>query len=248
MTPYAQYSDEFGIVVNLNTKLPLPTRRESVLGFFDSFRRAYPQLTDFDCKDNGDFSLEEDREKSSHRSITLESKRASAGFVNPPDFESADQFLEHFLEITPYHLDFNQMDCEALDVVFAFDFSYAGNHDEVVAEALGISTPLDPLIQIPGAKVLNYEPSLMMALDETCRLQCRFHIETRTNAFQVRTNQFPDANITAYFTVRQYWNRQGNRSLIEAYRQQKEICNQITLANIIPNIIKPLAQAISARQ
>ncbi len=30
------------------------------------------------------------------------------------------------------------LDCEALDVMYGFDFTYEGNHDEVVAEALGV--------------------------------------------------------------------------------------------------------------
>ena len=48
----------------------------------------------------------------------------------------------------------------------------------------------------------------MLALDDGCRLQCRLSIETRTNAYQIRTGQFPEAPISVYFTVRQYWGRQ----------------------------------------
>ena len=116
------------------------------------------------------------------------------------------------LEIAPYHLDFGSLDCEALDVLFSFDFLYSGNHDEVVAEALGLNTTLESLLQVAGTKVLGYEPSLMLALDDTCRLQCRLSIETRTNAYQIRTNQFPEAPITVFFTVRQYWARQAGKS------------------------------------
>ena len=63
--------------------------------------------------------------------------------------------------------------------------------DEVVAEALGINTTLENLIALPGSRVINYEPSLMLALDESCRLQCRLSLETRTKAYQVRTGDFP---------------------------------------------------------
>ena len=123
--------------------------------------------------------------------------------------------------MAPFHLDFNPLDCEALDVLFAFDFMFSGNHDEVVAEALGLNTTLESLLQMPGSRVINYEPSLMLALDEACRLQCRLSIETRTNAYQIRTGQFPEAPISVYFTVRQYWGRQPFKDFGESYRNQR---------------------------
>ena len=41
------------------------------------------------------------------------------------------------------------LDCEALDVMFGFDFHYDGNHDEVVAEALGVGHGLEGLFELP---------------------------------------------------------------------------------------------------
>jgi len=171
--------------------MPLPSGRETILHFFDGMRKTYPTLTDFDARESGEFVLEEDREQGSYRWVTVEARRLCAGYVNPPDLESADTLHEHVLEVAPYHLDFNPLDCEALDVLFAFDFMFSGNHDEVVAEALGLNTTLESLLQMPGSRVINYEPSLMLALDDACRLQCRLSIETRTNAYQIRTGQFP---------------------------------------------------------
>src|SRR5947208_5267378 len=165
-------------------------------------------MTNFDCRESGEFVLEEDREQGSYRWVTLESRRLCSGFVNPPELEAADALHEHVLQVAPFHLDFNPLDCEALDVLFSFDFLYSGNHDEAVAEALGLNTTLESLLQVNGTKVLGYEPALMLALDDTCRLQCRLNIETRTNAYQIRTNHFPEAPITVFFTVRQYWTKQ----------------------------------------
>src|SRR5258708_15705738 len=166
--------------------MDLRSGRETVLHFFDGMRKAYPQMTDFDTRENGEFVLEEDREQGSYRWVTLESRRLCAGYVNPPELDAADALHEHVLEVAPYHLDFNPLDCEALDVLFAVDFTYTGNHDEVVAEALGLNTTLERLSQMPGSRVINYEPPLMLALDEHRRLQCRRSGETRTNAYQRR--------------------------------------------------------------
>lgn len=248
MTPYSSLCDDFGVYVYLNTKMELPTNREAVLHFFDSLQKTFPQMTDFDCRDSGEFVLEEDRESGSYRWVGMEGRRFSSGFVNPPTVEAADSQHERVLEVAPYHLDFSPLDCEALDVMFAFDFLYTGNHDEVVAEALGLNTTLENLMQIPSSRVLNYEPALMLALDDTCRLQCRLNIETRTNAFQVRTGQFPEAPISVYFTVRQYWGRQGARTFIEAYRHQRKLCQELVDNHIIPAVLKPLSQTIGNKQ
>ena len=176
MTPYSSLCDDFGIYSYVNAKLDFPTNRETVLHFFNSLQKTFPSMTDFDCRGNNEYVLEEDRESGSYRWIGLEPKRFASGYVNPPTFEVADAQHERVLEIAPYHLDFGSLDCEALDVLFSFDFLYSGNHDEVVAEALGLNTTLESLMQIQGTKVLGYEPSLMLALEDTCRLQCRLNI------------------------------------------------------------------------
>ena len=59
-------------------------------------------------------------------------------------------------------------------------------------------------MDIPGATVINCEPSLTIALDEDCRVQFRLSVETRTNAYQVRTGEFPEEQLSVYVTARQY--------------------------------------------
>jgi hypothetical protein len=248
MNPYSSLCDDFGVYVYVNTKMDLPTGRETVLHFFDRVRKTYPTMTDFDHRETGEYVLEEDREQGSYRWVTLENRRLCIGFVNPPEVEAADQINEMVLESAPYYLSCGPLDCEATDVLFAFDFLYTGNHDEVVAEALGMNTTLENILQMPGARVLNYEPSLMLALEDTCRLQCRLSIETRTNAYQIRTGQFPDAPISVYFTVRQYWGRQPYKTLLESYQNQRKVCQELVDNQIIPAIVRPLAQTIAAKQ
>ena len=88
----------------------------------------------------------------------------------------------------------------------------------------------------------------MISLDESCRLQCRLSVETRTNAYQVRTGQFPEAPISVYFTVRQYWGRQAGKTFGESYRNQRKICQELVDNHIIPAVVRPLAQTIAAKQ
>src|SRR5262249_5915375 len=127
-------------------------------------------------------------------------------------------------------------------------FAFGGKRGGVVAGALGMNTTLESLMQMQGTRVINYEPSLMLAMDDNCRLQCRLAVETRTNAYQIRTGQFPEAPISVYFTVRQYWGRQAVKDFNESYRNQRRICQELTDSHIIPGVVRPLAQTIAAKQ
>lgn len=248
MNPYSSLCDDFGVFSYLNTKLDLPNGRETVLHFFEALQKSFPQMTDFDRRENGDFALEEERESGSYRWAALETRRLAVGFVNPPTLEDADTTHERVLEVAPYHLDFSALDCEALDVTFTFDLLYAGNHDEVVAEALAAGGPTESFFSVPGARVLNFEPAVMLALDEGCRLQARLSIETRTNAYQLRTGQFPEAPISVYFTVRQYWGKQPFKTFVESYHNQRRICQELVDSTVVPTIITPLARTIANKQ
>ena len=101
MNPYSSLCDDFGVYLYLNTKMDLPSGRETVLHFFDGLRKTYPQMTDFEARDTGEFVLEEDREKGSYRWVTLETQRICTGFVNPPTLEEADTQHERVLELAP---------------------------------------------------------------------------------------------------------------------------------------------------
>src|SRR5205807_1954304 len=72
MNPYSSLCDDFGLYVYVNTKMELPSKRETVLHFFDSLQKTFPQMTDFDCRESGEYVLEEDREQGSYRWVTLE--------------------------------------------------------------------------------------------------------------------------------------------------------------------------------
>ncbi len=94
---------------------------------------------------------------------------------------------------------------------------------------------------------MNFEPSITLALDETCRLQCRLCIETRTSAYQIRTGEFTEDQISVYFTVRQYWGSGPENSFLESFRRQRAIGEELVNERLIPRVVRPLAQAIASR-
>src|SRR5262249_21158962 len=154
-------------------KLEMPSSRETVLHFFEAVQKAFPKMTDFEKRNEDEYLLEEDREAGSYRWASLDRRRLCAGFVNPPSVEDAHSPKERIPELAPYRLALSGLQTESMDVLYYFDFIYQGNHDEVVAEALATGTPLEGLAQMPASRVLHYQPTLMMALDDACQLQCR---------------------------------------------------------------------------
>ena len=247
MNSYASLCDDFGVSAYLHSKLEMPTGRESVLHFFEAVQKAFPKMTDFEKRADGEYMLEEERDAGSYRWCSLDARRMCMGFVNPPTIDDADAHNQRILEMAPYHLDLHAMQTESMDVLYYFDFVYQGNHDEVVAEALTAGTPLEGLTGIPGGRVLHFQPTLMVALDEACQLQCRLSIETRTNAYQVRTGQFPESPISVYFTVRQFWGKQPFKTFAESYQNQRRVLDELVNSHLIPNVIGPLAKAISTK-
>jgi hypothetical protein len=246
MNEYVSACDDFGLYTYLNTRMDLPSNTETVLHFFEAIQKTYPSLNEFDRRD-GEFILEEDRDQGSYRLVGMDNRRIWSGYMNPPTLEEADEQHERTLELAPYHLDLSHLNCDALDVMFAFDFVYSGNHDEVVAEAMAKDSPFEALMNMPATKILNFEPSLMLSLDEACRLQCRLNIETRSTAFQVQTGEFSELPITVYFTVRQFWNKQPFKTFVESYQNQRRIAQELVDGYVLPRIVKPLGETINAR-
>jgi hypothetical protein len=247
MNQYDVGADDFYINLNLNTEIELPSQRDTILHYFEQMRKAYPELRNFYRKESGDFVLEGDKEQASYRWLALESRRLCSGHVNPEASEDAYRQHEQVLDFAPHLLMISDLDCEALDVMYGFDFNYMGNHDELVAEALGLGGGLEGMLEVRSAHVLNYEPSITLSLDDSCRLQCRLSVETRTSAAHVRTGEYPEEQISVYFTVRQYWGAGPEQTFVQSFRRQRELGEQILLDRIIPRVIRPLAQAIASR-
>ena len=90
MNPYPTLCDDFGVYVYLHTKVDLPSSAETVLHFFDAVQKAFPDLTEFERREAGEYVLEEDREQESCRSVALDSRRLVSAYTNPPTLEDAD--------------------------------------------------------------------------------------------------------------------------------------------------------------
>jgi hypothetical protein len=247
MNRYSSLCDDFYVNMNLSTEMELPNNRETVLHFFERIQKKYPTMRNFYCREKGDFVLEEDKDRGQYRWTTIETRRVCSGYVNPPEIEEAMEQHTLALELAPYMLSVSPLDCEALDLLFGFDFTYRGNHNQLVAEALGVSPSAERLAEVPGACVINYEPSLTLALDEDCRMQCRLSIETRTSAYQVRTGDYPEEQLSVYLTARQYGSLGPDITFVSALDQLSQTCHEMVDAHVVDNVLRPLARAIALK-
>lgn len=247
MISYDTLADDFYINMTLNTEMSLPSGRETVLAFFERFQKSFPAMRNFYARENGDFVLEDDKEQGLQRWLSLESRRICSVFVNPPSPSVALSQHQLVLELVPYMLSVSPLDCEALDFMLGFDFSYRGNHDELVSEALGVGQAMESMLDIPGARVLNFEPSMTISLDDSCRLQARLFIETRTTPYQVRRDEYSEDQITVYCTLRQYGSLSTGSSYEESLELLSERCDQLMQDYVIDEVLRPLQQAIATR-
>lgn len=247
MTRYGSLCDDFFVNMNLSTEMELPNNRETVLHYFDQIQKKYPTMRNFYCRDKGDFVLEEDKDQGHYRWCTIEPRRICSGQVNPESVEEAVGQHAYILDIAPYSLSISPLDCEALDLLFGFDFTYRGNHNQLVSEALGLGGALERMAETPDACVLNYEPSLTLALDSDCRHQCRLNIETRTNAYQVRTGDFPEDQLSVYLTARQYGSLDPDSTFTDTLARLAQTCNEMVDSFVIENVLEPLARTIALK-
>ncbi len=247
MTGYSAVCDDFYINMNLSTEMELPSSREAVLHYFERLQKKYPSMRNFYCRDKGDFVLEEEKDRGQYRWATIEQRRVCSGYVNP---ESADDALEQHalvLELAPYMLTCSPLDCEALDLLYGFDFTYRGNHNALVAEALGLGPAFERFSDVPGTAVISYEPSLTLSLDEECRTQCRVSVETRTNAYQVRTGEYPEEQLSVYLTARQYGSLGPDLTFAAAFERLAKVCHELVDNYVIDQVLRPLARTIAMK-
>jgi hypothetical protein len=242
---YHSFCDDYYLNMNLNTEMELPQTRETVLHFFEQVKKNYPAMRNFCSRERGEFVLEEDKDKGDYRWVSIENRRVSSGFVNPATVEDALKQHAFILDLVPYTLSLSPLDCESLNVMYGFDYTYRGNHNRLLVDALGVIPAFEKMTEISGATILANEPSIQFALDEECKTQCRLSIEPRTSAYHVRTKEFPEEQLSVYFTARRYGSLDGEETYVSAMGKLADICREVIDGYVVENVLRPLQQAIA---
>jgi hypothetical protein len=244
---YASLADDYYVNLALTTEMELSGSRDTVLHFAEQIQKRYPDLRNFYARDKHDFVLEGDKDQGSYRWCSIEPRRVSSGFVNPPDYAKALEQHRFTVDVAPYALSVSPLDCEMFDLLVGFDFSYRGNHNQLIAEALGACHGFERLTQVPGTSFINYEPSISLALDEECRTQVRVHVETRTSPFHIRSGEYPEDQVSVYVTARRYGSLDPGTTFPMVLDRLDEICREFIDSYVAANVLEPLARTIAMK-
>jgi hypothetical protein len=245
--PFGAFCEDFYVNMRLGSQLKLPDSRETLLHFFERVQRQFPTMTRFRKSDNNDLNLEEDRSGESYRWLSVEPKRISAGHVNPAAIGDALALHTMLLEHAPHLLGISPVEIDYLDVLFGFDLGFSGNHDEIIAESLLADSPLTCLTEEFGAKPVDFQPTVTVALSDDCRLQARIDVITRTNSYQVRTGDYSDDVISVYLILRRYWGDRPREPMEKMFVSMAERAEELCHSYILPRVIKPISAAIASR-
>jgi len=245
MFEFDDVADDFFVNLNLQTTLALPDARETVLQFCEAVQRDFPAMTSFYQRETGEYVLEGDREKGSYSWLELQTNRLTAGYFNPTSLDEALGLHQWLLDRSVYFLGISGLDVECLDVLFGFNLDYQGNRDAIVASALLGDSPLAALVGEVAGGCVEFEPGIVVALDEDCYMQARLSLETRSSSYQVRTGQYDDEPISIYFTVRRYPTPGQVINMTESLAHQAMTCQDLVKRVVIPQVVRPIALAIS---
>lgn len=245
---YNSVCDEFFVEMYVNTELELPSQRDTILTFFERLQRQYPEMANFSRKEDGEYCLQQDQDGDGCRWVGLEGYRLSSGIINPEKLASAYEQHRLVLELMPYMLGVSHLDVDSLDVSFGMDFDYTGNHDEVIAEALGAGSAFSGMAEIAGAKCIDYSPSIVIALGEDNRTQVRVSVESRTSVYDPDKKSKSDEAISLCMTVRQYPQISGKFDALESFARQCRIAEEIMAEKIMPEFIRPLSNVIAQKR
>lgn len=247
MSLYASLSDDFYVNLNLNTEMNLPESRETLLHFFERIQKQFPDMTNFYSRERGEYVLEEPKEQGHYRWATVDARRICSGYVNPADAETAMQQHAFILDLVPYHLSVSGLDCESLNLMYGFDFNYAGNHNELVAEALGVPPAFERLVDRYRDQTVAFEPHLQFSIDTDCKTQIRISVETRTTAYHLRTFSFPPEQLSVYVTARRYGSLELGMEFPAVMQELNEVCADVVEEYVTADILKPLQRMIEIR-
>ncbi len=245
--PYGAFCDDFYVNVRLGSQMNLPNSRDTLLHFFERVQKDFPAMTRFRKSDNGDVNLEEDRASGAYRWCSVESRRLAGGHVNPSSIQEALRLHKLMLQLAPYELGISNVEIDYLDVLFGFDLAFTGNHDEVIAESLFPNCPLACLTDEHGAKAIDFQPSVTVALSDDCRLQGRIDIVTRTNSYQVRTGEYSEDVISVYLILRRYWGDRPRQPMEELVESMAERADELATRYVVPRVLRPIHSVIASR-
>lgn len=246
---YSSFCDDFFVDMYISTRFDLPNERDTLLTFFERITKQFSSMRSLSREGESGFCLEEDPQGGRNRWVSVDVDRVGAGFVNPESFQEAFELPKLVIDLVPYMLGIRSLDIDSVDLTFGMDFDYAGNHNEIIAEALFGGSAFSRIFDWAGAGPLNLSPSVVVALDDECTTRARLTVDCRTDESEIRSKKFDeDKPISMYLTVRQFPLAGRDFELKNAFEKLCEITVDFMDEKIVPNFVMPLTNAIAHRR
>jgi len=245
---YNSFCDDFYVDMYINTRFDLPSDRDILLTFFERIKKQYPSMTNI-TRDGSEYSLEESSSSPLKRWASVDADRLGAGCANPTNFQEAFELPKFVIGLVPYMLGVRSLDIESIDLTFGMDFDYAGNHNDIIAEALFGGSAFAKAMDIAGPGVLNLSPSIIVSLNEDCSTRARLAVESRTDEAEIRSGKFDsDKPISLFLTIRQYPQTGQDFEMDKAFSRICGLAVEYMDEKVVPNIVMPLTNAIAHRR
>jgi hypothetical protein len=240
--------DEFYVATRLHLKLELAPSRETLLHFCEQIRRAFPGMSRFRRRSDGTIVLDEEGgEQGGRRYMRLSGNALRLAQFSPPSREAVAQFGKVVFSQAPAHLSFSDLDYQSMEVVYGFDLEYAGNHDELVAEALLSENPLLVAMMGGNQRIIDCQPCVGVVLGDDLNTQVYIDVRGRTSMFEIRSGEFEPQALSVYLTVRRDL-RTAPADLVRAHPALLELGEEYAASRVIPHVVRPLREAIASRR
>ena len=249
MWSFEAFCDEFHVNTRLYLKLDLDPTRETLLHFMEQIRRAFPRMSRLRRRDDNGLVLdEESREGRDRRFVRIDANALRFGSFQPTDADAVAEFAGMVLRQAPYHLSLSDLDYDYMEVVFAFDLEYRGNHDELVAETLFPDHPLLNALAGDEHRVIDCQPFFGFALTSECEQQVYVEVKGRTSTYEIRSGEYEPTPLSVYLTARRYWGFAADKDLLTVHRELLVSGEQYAADCAVPHLDQPLAAAIASRR
>jgi hypothetical protein len=71
------------------------------------------------------------------------------------------------------------------------------------------------------------------------------NVETRTSAYQIRTGEFQEEQVSVYVTARQYGSISPEMTYVEVVDRLAILCREVVDNYVVDGVLQPLARAIA---
>ena len=242
-TSFGALCTDFYVNQKISVKMDLPADRETILHMFDRIRAEHPSMRRF-RRYSDELSLESTRRDGAYRWVALRRNSMRSGQVNPESLEEAYDLHRLILRTSPYHLSISPLDVEYQELLWGFDLECKGNHHEIIYEALLAESPQAALLDHPGAKPLDVQPMIGLALED--RLQAFFEVKAATTASQVRAGRFRTEPISVFLTMRRVGPIDKIEDLLEQFDLMRRKGEELVANKVVPDLLAPISRAITS--